>query len=379
MGGRGRSCDVPDWDWSSTKTAIEEAVERGDWKAVAGLAARAVSSGEQARVAETVSALTGPAITAGNTTAMVVAAVALQEQDFGRAVALTRSAANQGSRVAMAQLSRFLRSDAPVEALEWESKAADRGERNSLSRRGARHIADPDPSAALRDLTWAAGLGDRRAMDILGWFYLELDADRSRAWFTKAADAGSAWAAYMLGVFVLRPWEWPEKIRLLTRAADAGQTGAMLPLASLINPDDPDRAWAWVRRAAEDGDAAARKIVGAGRPRWRWPGWVQRPPRSILGTSYWLLERATLNPWRVTANRSRLGLAYLRIQNPAGLQPHLAALREELYKGERVKAISAARLPGDPKTVIVGCHRSTAPRSVPRKEAPQDRSLLPVR
>jgi hypothetical protein len=127
----------------------------------------------------------------------------------------------------------------------------------------------------------------------------------------------------------------------------------MLPLASLINPDDPDRAWAWVRRAAEDGDAAARKIVGAGRPRWRWPGWVQRPPRSILGTSYWLLERATLNPWRVTANRSRLGLAYLRIQNPAGLQPHLAALREELYKGERVKAILAARLPGDPKTVIV--------------------------
>lgn len=241
-----------------------------------------------------------------------------KDRDTG--IALIRDAAEAGNAGAMHDLSELIlcRSDlgTPSDALAWDERAAASGSSGAL-RRFARDAAESNglgevaPSTQqLRFLERAAEAGDRRAMVEFALALMERPGEAAQQeaarWMTRAEAAGEGSTrgkltvarAMLRGAFPggqdraaeilrsLRPMQDPEadveiarltlsaptpsdgELRdaatLLTRAAKAGRSDAMLMLAKLGNSESVGNVASpkqWLVMAAERGDPEALSFL----------------------------------------------------------------------------------------------------------------------
>ena len=107
----------------------------------------------------------------------------------------------------------------------------------------------------------AADAGDTVAMVNLGLLLAEQDPAEARRRFERAADAGDTVAMVNLGL-LLAEQDPAEARRRFERAADAGRTEAMICLSLLLAEQDPAEARRWYERAAGVGRTQAMINLG---------------------------------------------------------------------------------------------------------------------
>ena len=112
------------------------------------------------------------------------------------------------------------------------------------------------------------------ALARLGELTRDADPGESRAWYERAADAGSADAMITMSELAQ---DQDEAAQWKERAASAGGVRVMIRLGDRAAADDPDEAWTWYERAAQRGSVAAMlKLVRLTPDDAQAAGWKER-------------------------------------------------------------------------------------------------------
>jgi len=127
-------------------------------------------------------------------------------------------------------------------------------------------MSDPLPSWELEELQSRAAGGDSDAMYRLAQALSNEDPEASMSLLAQAAELGDWRAAYSLGNRVrfdkpddtdaAKHW-YDLALREAEKAANQGQTEAMVITAYLLRDSDPERSTSWYRKAAEEGHVDA--------------------------------------------------------------------------------------------------------------------------
>jgi TPR repeat protein len=171
--------------------------------------------------------------------------------------------------------------ESPVAAMEWFSKAADRGDPGAMYGLGLIHYkgmgVKKDEAEALRWFRKAADLELPQAMTTVGAFYeqgRQVGQDNAAAlnWYNKAAERGDPTAMGRIGDFFASgtavPQDYVKALGWYRKAATLGDVDAMSSIGQQYEKgqgtaQDADQAFNWYLQAANLGDAKAMSRLGS--------------------------------------------------------------------------------------------------------------------
>ena len=178
-----------------------------------------------------------------------------------------------------------------------------------------------DFSRALQYYRLAADSGFPKAYARIGILYRDglgsqKNPEEAAKWFQLAADKGDSFGQFNLGLLYEEKGDLPRALRLLRKAAEQGQTEAMVRMYFFLwqgkgMPLDHAEAMRWLTQAANDGNAYAQCLLGYHYkyPEWEGSGPNRHLPRSDLPEAVrWFRLSADQN-W--AGGQYYLALAYL--------------------------------------------------------------------
>lgn len=207
-------------------------------------------------------------------------------KDRDKAMQLFRQAAQQGSAEAQRVVGLKYLDGEIVEknisqAVDWLTKAANQGDFGAQAKLGIMYGGgegvERDAAKAVRWLLLAAEHGDKNVQTLVGGFYLagdgvEQDLDEALRWFLKAAEQGDAEAQFHAALCYYNGHgtekDMQKAMQFFAQAADQGHRKAQIALAGLYHDGiggvekDIDKAIALLRPSALEGNAAAQLAIG---------------------------------------------------------------------------------------------------------------------
>jgi TPR repeat protein len=211
---------------------------------------------------------------------------ALDRKDYGEAMRLFRSAADQGNARAETYLGYLYDKGLGVpsdsaEAMRWYRKAADQG--NPTAQKNIGNFYEQgtgvtrDYTEAMRWFRLAADQGNAAAQTNIGYLYenglgVPQNYTEAMRWYRKAADQGEDTAQNNIGVLYDKGYgiaqDYGEAMHWYRLAANQGNIDAEYNLALLYADArgvaaDLAEARHWMQKAAEAGDPEAKKWLGS--------------------------------------------------------------------------------------------------------------------
>lgn len=205
--------------------------------------------------------------------------------DRGRALELFRAAAEAGNGDAAHALGTYYEighavAPDPAQAAHWFRVSAEAGNDKAMANLGNLYDeglgVERDPVAAARWFERAAEAGNAKAMRRLARLYergdgVPVDRQRAHELMTRASIVGDLTAKHALALQLLDsgdPGVHARGIALLEEAAMEGYVPAKLKLARIYlyglgTAIDRSRAYYWLRRCADTGEAWARQRLKA--------------------------------------------------------------------------------------------------------------------